>query len=232
MPRSKKGQAISLERRSPRELKALRALLDEAKRRKDLETWRRAKAVLGYVGGIAVIALSEKLDVTRGSINRWLQWFNAAGADGLRPKPQPGGVPRLSTDQHDELAALIEAGPQAAGFSTGMWTGPMIGELIRRRYGVSYHNHHIPRMLHRLGFSVQRPRKRLARADREKQAIWLKKKFPAIKKKPLNAAASSSLATRSASGSTEHSTAPGLASATSLASTPLECEKPRTSLEP
>jgi transposase len=33
------------------------------------------------------------------------------------------------------------------------------------RIGVRYHNHHIPRLLHQLGLSVQRPRKRLARAD-------------------------------------------------------------------
>lgn len=213
-------------------MKALRALLDEAKRRKDLETWRRAKAVLGYIGGARVIALSDKLDVTRGSINRWLQWFNAAGTDGLRPRPQPGGMPRMTVNQDDELAALIDAGPQAAGFSTGMWTGPMIGELIRRRFGLSYHNHHIPRLLHRLGFSVQRPRKRLARADREKQAIWLKQKFPSIKKKLPNAAAPSSSATRSASGSTGRSTAPGPESAISLASIPSECARRRISSEP
>jgi len=59
----------------------------------------------------------------------------------------------------------------------------MIGELIRRQYGVTYHPHHIPRMLHSLGFSVQRPRKRLARADAEKQEIWVTKRLPAIKKK-------------------------------------------------
>src|SRR5438067_13632863 len=93
-------------------MRALRSLLDEAKRAKDLETWRRAKAVLGYIGGIAVIELGEKLDVTRGSINRWLQWYDAAGADGLRPKKSPGGMPRLSENQQDELVALIETGPR------------------------------------------------------------------------------------------------------------------------
>ena len=41
----------------------------------------------------------------------------------------------------------------------------MIGDLIEDRFGVRYHNHHVPRLLHQLGFSVQRPRKRLARAE-------------------------------------------------------------------
>ena len=66
----------------------------------------------------------------------------------------------------------------------------MIGDVIEQRFGVRYHNHHVPRLLHHLGFSVQRPRKRLANADVEAQAYWLRKRFPAIKKKPQRAAAS------------------------------------------
>jgi transposase len=186
--RSKNGQAIRPERRTPEQVAALRALLQEAESAKDLGTWRRAKSILGYLDGQKVIALSEALDVTRGSINRWLQWYQAMGAEGLRDAERPGPTPRLSEAQKAELATIIEAGPQAAGFTSGMWTGPMIGDLIRRRYGVRYHNHHIPRLLGWMGFSVQRPRKRLARADAE--ALWLRKKLPAIKKKPAPAAAS------------------------------------------
>ena len=58
----------------------------------------------------------------------------------------------------------------------------MIGDLIAQRFGVRYHNHHVPRLLHALGFSVQRPRRRLARADAALQAVWLREKLPRIKK--------------------------------------------------
>jgi transposase len=156
----------------------------------DLATWRRARAALGYIQGKSVIALSAELDVTRGSINRWLQWYEAAGLEGLKSHKAAGPAPRLADRQIQELATMIEAGPQAAGFSTGIWTGPMIGAFIRDRFSVSYHNHHVPRLLHRMGFSVQRPRKRLARADAEAQAQWVRKRLPAIKKKLLPAVAS------------------------------------------
>jgi transposase len=78
----------------------------------------------------------------------------------------------------------------AAGFGSGVWTGPMIAALVRDRFDVRYHNHYIPRLLHDLGFSVQRPRKRLARANRQAQADWIRRRFPAIKKKRRPAAAS------------------------------------------
>ena len=70
----------------------------------------------------------------------------------------------------------------AAGYQSGVWTGPMVGDLVERRFGVRYHKHNIPRLLHQLGFSLQRPRKRLARADLAAQATWVRKTLPAIKK--------------------------------------------------
>jgi transposase len=209
MGRAKNGQAISSARRTPAELARLRKLFWEAKKAGDLATWRRAKAVMSYLAKKSVISLAPELDVTRGSINRWLQWFEALGTDGLRTGKAPGNPPKVSEVQREELALLIEAGPQSAGFTSGMWTGPMIGDLIRKRFGVTLHNHSVPRMLNQMGFSVQRPRKRLARADAEKQAIWLKVRFPALKKKRPPAAASSSSRTKRASGSTELSTRPG-----------------------
>lgn len=182
MARAKNGRMIQRCRRRSKELRRLRALLAKSKSENDLKTWQRAKAVLDYLEGKSVMSLSKELGVARSTIHRWFQRFNAKGTRGLRPDKHPGPTPRLSKAQLAELTAIIEAGPQEAGFDTGIWTGPMVGDLIRRRFDVSYHNHHIPRLLHRLGFSVQRPRKRLARADKERQEQWLNERFPGIKK--------------------------------------------------
>lgn len=128
--------------------------------------------------------MTVELEVARGSINRWLRRYETMGIEGLLTGTAPGRAPLLTQEQHEQLTLLIEAGPQAAGYTSGVWTGPMIADLIEDRFGVRYHNHHVPRLLHQLGFSVQRPRKRLARADADAQAQWLRKKLPAIKKKP------------------------------------------------
>jgi transposase len=83
----------------------------------------------------------------------------------------------------DELARLIESGPDACGFMSGVWTSRMVGQLIEERYDVLYHWKYVPELLHKLGFSVQRPRKLLSRADHEAQERWIRKTLPAIKKK-------------------------------------------------
>ena len=175
---------IQAKRRTRKAKRKLKKLYIRAKSKGDLAVWRRCKAVLEYLKGKSVIDIANELDAARSSVYEWLDFYDTLGPDGLRTTKPPGAECRLSEKQQEKLVKIIEDGPVAAGYSTGVWTGPMIGDLIRKRLGVVYHNHHIPRLLHKLGFSVQRPRKRLARADAEAQAYWLRTKFPRIKKKP------------------------------------------------
>jgi putative transposase len=211
MARSKNGEAIRAERKTPSELRSLHELLAAATKASYLAVWRRTTAVLGYIQGKSVVAMSEDMHVSRAAINNWLQWYDRVGADGLRTGKAPGAPCRLTTEQLMKLTTVVEDGPQAAGFQSGVWTGPMLGDWIRAQFGVSYHVQHVPRLLHDLGFSVQRPRKRLARADKEAQAVWLNERLPAIKKKPRAAGARSSSRMKRASGSMAPSTRLGLA---------------------
>lgn len=190
MARSRNGEAVRIEMRSGKPLGDLKKLRSSAKRAGDLATWRRCKAVLSYIEGKSSGKVAEALDVKPGAVVKWIGWYNREGADGLRTKVSPGRPPRLDDVDKLRLANLIEAGPKESGFDSGIWTGPLIGELIRKVFGVRYHAHHVPRLLHRLGFSVQRPRKRLARADAEAQQYWLHVRLPAIKKKPPRVVAS------------------------------------------
>jgi transposase len=215
--KTKTGHAIRRSRRRPAQLKQLDEFIVEAQLKNDLGEWRRGRAVRAYIDGRKVTAIAAACGVTRGSVNRWLQWYDADHVGGLRTSVSEGPAPKLTDEQREALGIIIELGPVQAGYQSGVWTGPMIGDLIEERFGVRYHNHHIPRLLHQLRFSVQRPRKRLARADLTRQATWLRKTLPRIKKKRASAVASLPSAMRPASGSTGHFTKRGPASASSPA---------------
>jgi transposase len=191
------------------QLKQLDEFILEAQLKNDLGEWRRGRAVRAYIAGRRVADIAAECGVTRGSVNRWLQWYDADHIEGLRTSIAEGPAPKLTEEQREALAIIIELGPIQAGYQSGVWTGPMIGDLIEERFGVRYHNHHVPRLLHQLKFSVQRPRKRLARADLARQATWLRSTLPRIKKKRGNAVASLPLATKPASGSMARSTKRG-----------------------
>ena len=76
--------------------------------------------MLGYLNGRRVVDLAVDYDVTRGSVNRWLQWYEAMGVEGLRTEKPPGPRPKLDAAQREELGAVIDAGPLAAG-QTPLW---------------------------------------------------------------------------------------------------------------
>jgi transposase len=116
MARSRTGEAISPGRRTPGAQKKIREFVAAAKDRGDLDAWRRGRAMLGYIDGRRVVDLAAELDVTRGSVNRWLQWYEALGVDGLLTGTAPGSAPKLSDEQRAELTAIVEAGPLAAGY--------------------------------------------------------------------------------------------------------------------
>jgi transposase len=92
--------------------------------------------------------MTSELDVTRSTINRWLQCYEASGLEGLETGKAPGRVPSLTEAQRQKLVEMVEAGPLASGYGIGVWTGPIIRDLIAEKFGVCYHNRYIPCLLH------------------------------------------------------------------------------------
>jgi transposase len=58
----------------------------------------------------------------------------------------------------------------------------MIARVIREEFAVSYHPGHVRKLLTQLGFSVQRPKRELAKADPVLQDRWRRYTYPRLKK--------------------------------------------------
>lgn len=184
MARSRNGHAIPPERRTVEAVAALEAFAAESRKVGKVDAWVRARAMLNYIAGERVADIARNLGKGRTTINNWLLWYAREGCEGLRSAPRGRSVSRLDAAKRTELSAIIEGGPLEAGLTSAMWTGKVLAVVIQERFGVSYHPQSVPRLLHELGFSVQRPRKRLSRADAEKQAAWVEHRLPEVKKSP------------------------------------------------
>jgi transposase len=167
------------------DVRKLRVVLKKAgKHQLDL----RLRAVELVSEGTTTGRTAEICEVGVTTVKRWLDTYRAKGVWALISKgPYKGAQPRLSDEQMNELAVIIEAGPEAAGLDTGVWTSPIIAEMVRRRFGIKYHPSQIRRILHKLGFSIQYPKQRLSLADKALQGVWIRKELPAIKKSPERA---------------------------------------------
>jgi transposase len=155
-----------------------------AKKSKDIEARVRLRAVLLTHEGKTLEQVADTLEVARSTVQRWIENYRNRGTVGLLFRgPYKGRKPRLTLDQKRELAEIIREGPEKSGLDTGVWTSPIIADLVKRRFKISYSPSQIRRILHELGFSIQYPRQMLSEADKKRQATWLEEELPEIEKK-------------------------------------------------
>ena len=134
--------------------------------------------------GLHQSEVARRLGVQRQSVSRWASVLKAKGKDSLRKAGRAGRLPRLSLQGKETIKAALLKGPEAHGYSTGLWTITRVAALIEETTGVRYHKGHAWKVLRGLGWSSQRPVGRALERNEEAIAHWKKKQWPAIKKKP------------------------------------------------
>ena len=107
-----------------------------------------------------------QLGVFRQSVSDWRARWQESGVNGLRSRGPTGPTPRLSDAQLGQVEQGLLAGATANGFTGELWTLDRIVLVIERLTGVRHHPAHVWALLHhRLGWTVQRPKRRAAERD-------------------------------------------------------------------
>ena len=144
-------------------------LSKEAERDGAYRVAKRLQAVVLNAEGRTSGELANILKAPRSKVSAWLSNYQTYGLQGLLEGYRSGRPAALSAPQQTQLGDILDRGPVAYGLDSGVWTSPMIAWVIEEEFGVRYHPGHVRKLLHRLDFSVQRPRRVLARADAEQQ---------------------------------------------------------------
>jgi len=144
---------------------------------------KRIHSVLLNSSGRTSGEIADILDAPLSRVSQWLRDYEEQGYDGILEGYRSGRNPKLSEEQKNALGDIIDSGPVAYGFLSGVWNSPMITRVIEEEFKITYHPGHVRKLLNQLGFSVQRPKRLLAKADKEKQDRWHRYTYPAIKKK-------------------------------------------------
>ena len=168
----------------PSTYKRLIRLSKEAERDGAYRVAKRLQAVVLNSEGHTSGELSRILKAPRSKTSEWLARYQSHGLEGLLEGYRSGRPAELTPQQRQQLGDILDSGPVAYGLDSGVWTSPMIAWVIEEEFGVSYHPGHVRKLLHGLGFSVQRPRRVLARADASEQDRWHRRTYPNLKKKP------------------------------------------------
>lgn len=147
---------------------------------KDQLAARRAFALKLLSAGQRPSAVAERVGVARQTIYEWKA--QAQQKRKSRAKNRPGGVCRLSTQQQKQLARELLKGAYAHGYPDDHWTLDRIGRVIFDLYGVRYHPSSVWHLMHRMGWSNQRPQRVAIQRDDPAVERWRKKTWPRIKK--------------------------------------------------
>ncbi len=125
----------------------------------------RLAALALIADGLSAKAVAHRLGRHRGTVESWVECFNARGLDGLQPAFRGRPRPLLSAEELAELRRTVAQPPRKVGLKTGTWTGKGIVAFIKRRFGKTISAATARRYLHRLGFRRKWPRKRFVKAN-------------------------------------------------------------------
>ena len=169
-------------RLSSKKAQELRTLKKEAEGDGAVRVAKRIHAVLLNHQRHSSGEIATLLDAPRSKVSLWLGQYEEHGWEALLEGHRSGRPGQLDAQQRQSLCAILDSGPVASGFVSGVWTSPMIARVIEEEYRVQYHPGHVRKLLKDLGFSVQRPRKRLAKGDPVLQDRWQRYTYPRLKK--------------------------------------------------
>src|SRR5262245_24004532 len=139
--------------------------------------------VLGAIDkGMGVDEAASMFGVGRSTIFGWLKLRREAGSAALKVKKAAGREPKLSDRQLAQLRGwIVGADPRQLQFKSGLWTREMVGELIKRKFGVEFTPQWVGQLLRRMGLSPQRPLVRAYEQNPDRVMRWKKVEYPKIR---------------------------------------------------
>jgi transposase len=156
----------------------------QAQRDKEPRVVLRLQGILMSLDGLTVSEIAHRLRVHRSTVPLWIDHWNHFGAEGLLEGQRPGRPAALNAKDRETLTDILDSGPVAYGLETGIWTSPLIRQVIREEFGRDYHPGHVRKLLRQLGYSRQRPTTRLIQADLVQKRKWVRYTHPNLKKTP------------------------------------------------
>ena len=167
-----------------RTVKKLVALRKEVQSEKAPRVVLRIQGVLMSLEGCSTGEIARHLKVARSGVPIWIQRWNEYGEEGLWEGHRSGRPAGLSVRQRERLTDILDSGPVAYGLETGIWTSPVVAQVIGEEFGCAYHPGHVRKLLRQLGYSRQRPTTRLVQADQRQKRKWTRYTYPSLKKTP------------------------------------------------
>jgi len=162
------------------ELQKVKSAMNSEKR---VRYFKRYQSLYLYLSGKKCDEVASIVGLSKVSVSRINHIYREEGLAGIPDKPREGRPRKLTQEQEIGVKEIILGKvPSDVGFPAEFnWTAGLVAKYIKREYGLDYTIRGITGMLDRLGLSYTRPTYVLAKADKQKQAQFVKD-FDKVKK--------------------------------------------------
>ena len=145
---------------------------------------RRRRALTLLDEGLSLNEVGRRIGCAPSSVMHWRDKRRAGGVKGLQVRSSPGRPPKLPRVAWRLLLKVLLDGAMASGYATQLWTTARISEVVRKKFRVQYHPDHVGRLMHRLGWSHQKPQKRALERKEGEIRRFVREDWPRVKKTP------------------------------------------------
>lgn len=126
---------------------AIATVRKEFRRSVEARYIHRLHGVLLVLLGSSTVAAGKLLGVPQRTIAYWVIEFRKHGLDGLVEAENTGRPSVLNPQQQKSLLAVLKKSPTDVGLTGKRWTGALVAEFLRDRYGINLTMRHCRRLL-------------------------------------------------------------------------------------
>jgi len=148
-------------------------LIELYKREKDSKLKERYHALFLMYEFRNCTTVAELIKRSRRTIQTWVNRFNEGGLEAIIPNAPPGRPSNLTEEQKESLKADVLTHPRELGHRFSNWEGKSVAYHIKQKFSVDLSVRQAQRLLHELGFTLQRPKYKFPKADPVKQKEFL-----------------------------------------------------------
>jgi transposase len=143
----------------------------------------RKRAVSAIVdGGLTITEVARAYGMDRSTIHRWLNRFDADGANGLNRRPGSGRPQKYRGLDPESLVDIIMTPATEYGYETDLWTTRRIVQVIEKELGVVVSKWTVLRRLHEAGLTYQKPEREYFELSEEERDHWRRYELPRIRR--------------------------------------------------
>ena len=158
------------------------ATLEELTRRESLAKQRdRYRAVVLALEGHEAQEIADRLGRSRRFVQRWAYAYREGGIAALAEMPHSGRPARLKPEQQEPFRARVDGGAKEADEVCTL-RGKDMQKILEKEFAVRYSLRGVYALLHRLGYSLLRPRPRHPKNDPQAMEQF-KKDAPLLSRK-------------------------------------------------